>query len=150
MILPLLSTTFIVISAILVAFGWYYISKRNIETHKKIMTWAGGFALAFFIIYASRTIFVGNSTFGGPEDIKIYYTGFLIFHIILATVGAIFGIVSLTSGYKNRLKLHKKIGSITSVIWFSTATTGVAVYVLLYVLWSPGHTDSLFKAILGF
>lgn len=149
MILPLLSTTFIVISAILVAIGWYHIAKRNIETHKKVMTWAGVFALAFFIIYASRTIFIGNTTFGGPEDIKMYYTIFLIFHIFLATVGAVFGIVSLTTGFKNRLKLHKKIGPTTSIIWFCTATTGLAVYLLLYVLWTPGHTDSLIKAILG-
>lgn len=148
-ILPFLSTSFIVISAILVAIGWYYISQRKIETHKKVMTWAGIFATAFFIIYASRTIFVGNTAFGGPDEIKIYYTVFLIFHIILATTGAVFGITSLWSGFKNRLKLHKKIGPITSIIWFFTASTGVVVYVLLYVLWTPGEATSLFKAILG-
>lgn len=150
MILPFLSTSFIVISAILVAIGWYHISRRNIETHKKVMTWAGIFALAFFIIYATRTIFIGNTSFGGPENIKIYYTVFLIFHICLATVGAVFGITSLMSGFKNKLKLHKKVGPITSVIWLCTATTGVAVYVLLYVLWTPGETESMIKAILGF
>lgn len=150
MILPLLSTSFIVISAILVAIGWYYISQRKIETHRKVMTWAGIFALAFFIIYATRTIFIGNTSFGGPENIKIYYTVFLIFHICLATIGAVFGITSLISGFKNRLKLHKKVGPITSVVWLCTATTGVAVYVLLYVLWTPGETESMIKAILGF
>ncbi len=149
MILPFLSTSFIVISAILVAIGWYYIAQRKIETHKKVMTWAGAFALLFFIIYASRTLFIGNTAFGGPEDIKIYYTVFLVFHIILATTGAVFGLTSLWSGFKNRMKLHKKIGPITSIIWFSTAITGVAVYVLLYVLWTPGEATSLFKAILG-
>ncbi len=150
MILPLLSTTFIVISAILVAIGWYYISQGNIQTHKKVMTWAGVFALSFFIIYTTRTIFIGNTSFGGPENLKIYYTVFLIFHITLATVGAIFGITSLLSGFKSRLKWHKKIGPITSVIWLCSATTGVAVYVLLYVLWTPGETESMIKAILGF
>lgn len=148
-ILPFLSTFFIVISAIFVAIGWYYIAKGKIETHKKIMTWAGIFATAFFTIYASRTLFVGNSPFGGPEEIKIYYTVFLIFHIFLATIGAVFGLTSLWSGYKSRLKLHKKIGPITSVIWFFTASTGVVVYLLLYVLWTPGEATSLFKAILG-
>jgi len=148
--LPFLSTTFIVISAILVGIGWYYIAKRKVETHKKVMTLAGVFALAFFIIYSSRTIFIGNTTFGGPSDLKIYYTIFLIFHIILATVGAVFGIVSLSTGFKNKLKLHRKLGPITSIIWFSTASTGVLVYLLLYVFWTPGEADSMIKAILGF
>lgn len=149
MVLPFISTLFIVISAILVAIGWYYIAKRKIETHKKVMTAAGVFALIFFIIYSSRTIFIGNSTFGGPDHLKLYYTVFLIFHIFLATVGAVFGLVALTSGYRNKLKLHKKIGPITSVIWFCTASTGVIVYLLLYVFWTPGETESLIKAILG-
>ena len=149
-LLPTISTFFIVLSAVLVAIGWALIKKRKIETHKKVMTAAGVSALLFFIIYASRTVFVGNTAFGGPEEYKIYYTIFLIFHIILATTGGVFGIVSLLTGYKNNLKIHRKIGPITSVIWFFTAITGVAVYSLLYVIYSGGETTSVFKAILGF
>ena len=48
------------------------------------------FALTFFIIYAARTIFIGNTAFGGPSSIKVYYTIFLVFHIILKTVGGVF------------------------------------------------------------
>ncbi|MBD8068426.1 DUF420 domain-containing protein [Bacillus sp. PS06] len=149
-ILPTISTIFIALSAITVAIGWYLIKKRNIEAHKKAMFLAAVFAIIFFVIYASRTIFVGNTQFGGPDDIKIYYTVFLIFHIFLATTGAVFGIVTLWTGYKNQLKKHKKLGPITSVIWFFTATTGVAVYLLLYVFYHGGETTSVIKAILGF
>ncbi len=149
-ILPTISTTFIVLSAISVAIGWYLIKQRKIEAHKRTMTIAAIFAIAFFIIYASRTIFVGNTQFGGPEEIKIYYTLFLVFHIILATTGAVFGIITLLSGYKNQLVKHKRLGPITSIIWFFTATTGVFVYLLLYVLYSGGETTSVIKAILGF
>src|SRR5690606_13010308 len=106
-------------------------------------------ALTFFIIYASRTIFIGNTAFGGPDDIKIYYTIFLIFHIVLATTGAVFGLVTLYLGYKDNIQKHRKIGPITSVIWFFVAITGVAVYLLLYVLYSGGETTSVIKAILG-
>ncbi|SUK82814.1 membrane spanning protein [Staphylococcus aureus] len=35
---------------------------------------AAVFALTFFLIYASRTIFIGNTAFGGPASIKKYYT----------------------------------------------------------------------------
>lgn len=149
-LLPTISTFFIVLSAVLVAIGWSLIKKRNIAAHKKVMTAAGISALLFFIIYVSRTIFVGNTAFGGPEEYKIYYTIFLVFHILLATTGGVFGIVSLLTGYKNKLKIHRKVGPITSVIWFFTAITGVMVYSLLYVIFSGGETTSVFKAILGF
>ncbi|KGR73779.1 DUF420 domain-containing protein [Ureibacillus sinduriensis] len=149
-ILPTISTSFIVISAVLVAIGWGLIYKKKIEAHKKVMLAAGVSALIFFIIYASRTIFVGNTSFGGPDDLKIYYTLFLIFHITLATVGAVFGIVSIMTGLKTKLSIHRKIGPITSIIWFFVAITGVAVYLLLYVFYHGGQTTSLIKAILGF
>ena len=149
-ILPTISTVFIVLSAILVAIGWGLIVKRKIEAHKKVMFAAGVAAVIFFIIYASRTLFIGNTAFGGPEELKIYYTFFLIFHITLATTGAVFGIISLWTGYKNNMKVHRRIGPISSIIWFFTAITGVMVYLLLYVIYEGGETTSVFKAILGF
>ncbi|RJS62080.1 hypothetical protein CJ483_20160 [Bacillus sp. PK3_68] len=149
-ILPTISTTFIVLSAITVAIGWAQIKQRKIEQHKKTMLLAAVFAIVFFVIYASRTVFIGNTAFGGPEDIKIYYTIFLIFHITLATVGAVLGIITIILGLKNNLEKHRKLGPITSIIWFFTAITGVAVYLLLYVFYKGGETTSVIKAILGF
>lgn len=148
-ILPTISTFFIVLSAVLIAIGWVLVVKRKIEAHKKVMTAAGISALLFFIIYVSRTIFIGNTSFGGPDDLKVYYTIFLIFHITLATVGAVFGIVTLIAGYTNNIIRHRKIAPITSIIWFFVAITGLAVYLLLYVFYKGGATTSVFKAILN-
>lgn len=149
-LLPTISTLFIVLSAIAVAIGWGQIRKGRLESHKKTMFWAAIFAIVFFIIYASRTIFIGNTAFGGPDHIKIYYTIFLIFHITLATGGAVLGIISLYTGYKEKLAFHRKLGPITSTVWLFTALTGVAVYLLLYVFYHGGETTSVIKAILGF
>ncbi len=148
-ILPTISTFFIVLSSITVAIGWYLIKKRNFKAHQNTMLAAGVFAIIFFIIYASRTVFLGNTSFGGPDDIKIYYTVFLVIHITLATVGAILGITMFTLAFKKKFATHRKIGPITSVIWFLTGITGLAVYFLLYVLYPGGDTTSLIKAILG-
>lgn len=148
-VLPTISTFFIVLSAILVAIGWYLVVNRKIEAHKKVMWAAGVSALTFFIIYMSRTIFIGNTAFGGPDKYKLIYTVFLIFHITLATTGGIMGLITIWLGWKNRLEKHRKLGPITSIIWFFTAITGVVVYLLLYVIYEGGHTTSVFKAILG-
>ncbi|MFD2925394.1 DUF420 domain-containing protein [Halobacillus naozhouensis] len=149
-LLPTLSTFFIVLSAILIAIGWRLIVTNKPQAHRKAMIAASISALIFFIIYMSRTIFIGNTSFGGPDDIKIYYTIFLIFHIILATVGAVFGVVTLTLAFKRNLIKHRKIGPVTSIIWFCTAVTGVMVYLLLYVIYEGGKTTSMLKAIFGF
>ncbi|MFB1522543.1 DUF420 domain-containing protein [Staphylococcus argenteus] len=148
-ILPTISTTCIVISAILIAIGWRLIWKREINKHKNVMLAAAFFALTFFLIYASRTIFVGNTAFGGPASIKKYYTIFLIFHINLATIGGILGLVQIITAFKDKFNIHRKFGPFASVIWFFTAITGVAVYLLLYVLYPGGETTSLIKATFG-
>ena len=49
-ILPTISTTFIVLSAITVAIGWAQISQKNLEAHKKTMTLAAEISVIFFII----------------------------------------------------------------------------------------------------
>lgn len=149
-ILPTISTSCIVLSAATMAIGWRQIKQKKKEAHQKTMTLAAIFAFVFFIIYATRTLFIGNTSFGGPENIKIYYTVFLIFHITLATVGAVFGAISLFTGYKNRLSFHRRLGPITSIVWFFTAITGILVYLLLYVFYQGGQTTSMIKAILGF
>jgi putative membrane protein len=148
--LPTLSTFFIILSAIFVAIGWNLIRKRKIEEHKKIMIAAAVSAVLFFIIYISRTIVVGNTSFGGPDSLKLYYTIFLVFHILLSIIGAIMGVITIRSGLKNNLQKHRKIGPISSIIWFFSAITGVMVFLLLYVFYTGGETTSMFRAIFGF
>ncbi|MED3660285.1 DUF420 domain-containing protein [Ureibacillus sp. FSL K6-8385] len=149
-ILPTISTGFIVISAILVAIGWGLIIAKKVEAHKKVMLAAGACALIFFIIYALRTVFIGNTAFGGPDEVKVYYTFFLFFHIILATVGGVLGLINIITGLRDKLVIHRRLGPIASIIWFFTAITGVIVYLLLYVIYKGGETTSVIKAILGF
>lgn len=149
-LLPTISTFFIIVSAVLVAIGWILIVKGKASAHKKVMLAAAISALIFFIIYVSRTVFIGNTSFGGPDEVKTYFTIFLVFHIILATTGAVFGIVTLILALKRNIKKHQKIGPVTSIIWFFTAITGVMVYIFLYVMYDPGKTTSMIKAIFGF
>src|SRR5699024_12323336 len=90
-ILPLLSTIMIATSATFVVIGWRLILKGEEKKHKKAVITAAYFALGFLVLYISKTVFVGNTSFGGPASVKICYTIFLIFHIIFSMIGAVFG-----------------------------------------------------------
>ncbi|MBW5445481.1 DUF420 domain-containing protein [Cohnella sp. CFH 77786] len=146
-VLPAISTTFIALSAILVAVGWNLIIRKKREAHEKVMLAAAAAALIFFIIYLSRTIFVGNTEWGGPDSLKTVYLIFLLFHIVLAAVAAVFGITTLTLAFRKRFAKHRKWGRTTAVIWFVTAITGITVYVLLYLVYPGGHTKPVIDAI---
>lgn len=147
--LPTISTSFIVLSAILVAIGWALIIRGKREAHQSAMVAGAIAALIFFVIYMSRTVFVGNTAWGGDPDMEIFYRIFLIFHIILATVAAVFGISTLVLGFKKKFGKHRRWGKFTSIIWFGSALTGTVVYVLLYLLYPGGHTSPVWEVILG-
>ncbi|RCW48918.1 putative membrane protein [Paenibacillus prosopidis] len=148
-IMPTISTALIVTSAILVAFGWRLAIKRRLVEHQRMMFWAAVTAILFFLIYSSRTLISGNTEWGGPDSLKPFYLAFLLFHITLATVGAVFGITTLTLGYRKKFAKHRKWGRVTSLVWFVTAITGTAVYILLYLMYPGGHTKPVLDAIFG-
>ncbi|NQF15208.1 DUF420 domain-containing protein [Brevibacillus sp. HB1.3] len=149
LILPTVSTAFIVISGILVAIGWYAIAKKQVDKHMKIMKWAAICATIFFITYVSRTAFIGNTHFGGPDSIKPIYQTFLFFHIFLATVGGVMGLITLRYAYTKNYASHRKIGPWTSIVWFVTSITGAAVYLLLYWIYPGGETSGVLDVIFG-
>jgi len=148
-VFPTISTSFIALSAILVAVGWRLIMLGKRDSHRKVMIAGAIAALLFFLFYLARTVFVGNTSWGGPDDLKTLYTVFLIFHIVLAMVAAVFGITTLTLAFKQRFSRHRKWGRVTAVIWFVTAFTGITVYVLLYLMYPGGHTKPVIDAIFG-
>ncbi|MFD2115706.1 DUF420 domain-containing protein [Paenibacillus yanchengensis] len=148
-LLPTISTFFIVLSAVLVAVGWRLILQGKREQHQKVMIYAAIAAVLFFIVYLSRTVFLGNTPWSGPASVKPFYITFLLFHIILATAAAVFGITTITLGYKKKYSRHRKLGRITATIWFITAITGVAVYALLYLIYPGDEVVPLLDAIFG-
>ncbi|WP_168119951.1 DUF420 domain-containing protein [Paenibacillus sp. HB172176] len=148
-LLPATSTFFIVLSAILVAIGWRLAIKRKLIQHQKVMVAAAIAAILFFTIYASRTLIIGSTPYSGPDGLKPYYLVFLLFHIVLAIVAAVFGITTITLGFRKKFSKHRKLGRVTSIIWFITAITGTAVYLILYIIYPGDEVKPLFEAIFG-
>lgn len=146
----LLSTSCTATSAICMAIGWMMIRRGKVDVHRRFMIVSVIFAALFFILYMARTIFIGNTDFGGPEYLRPYYTAFLIFHIILTIIAPVLAIMTLYYARKERFEKHRKIGPWTARIWFVTALTGVMVYLLLFQIFPEGETTNTFRAIWGF
>ncbi|QSO48330.1 DUF420 domain-containing protein [Alicyclobacillus mengziensis] len=140
---------FIISSAIVMAFGWYFIRRRNVDVHRRLMLTGSVLAALFFITYVLKTVIFGDTTFGGPSKWKVPYQVFLQAHSMLATVAAVFGIITLTFAFRSRFGSHRKIGPWTTSIWFVTAVTGFAVFLLLYVVFPQGEPANVFRAWLG-
>ena len=140
---------FILSSAIVMAFGWYFIRRRNVEVHRRLMLIGSTLAALFFITYVLKTVIFGDTTFGGPKMWQTPYQVFLQAHSILATVAAILGIITLTFAFKSRFGSHRKIGPWTTSTWFVTAVTGFLVFLMLYIVFPQGETTNMFRAWLG-
>lgn len=150
--LPLLCTILIVISAILVIIGWILIVRGKRKAHQYTMVGAASFAILFLVLYVTRTAMLGNTIFPGPQSAKLYYTIFLLFHIILSMTGAVLGFITIWHALKKRFAKHRKLGPWTAVIWILTAITGVIVYYLLYMKYSASgelQIGNMIEAIFG-
>lgn len=144
---PLLNEIFMIISALLIATGWVYIRRGQRETHRKLMLTGAAFATAFFISYVLRTLFVGDTTFAGPHKYTTAYTIFLQAHATLATVAAIIGIITIRRALLQRFDLHRRIAPWTASVWMVAAASGLVVFLLLYVIYAPGETTNIFRAV---
>ncbi|MCL6452102.1 MAG: DUF420 domain-containing protein [Alicyclobacillus sp.] len=147
--LAYLNEAFIVVSAVVMAFGWYFIRRRNVEVHRRLMLTGSVLAALFFISYILKTVLYGDTTFGGPKLWRTPYQIFLQVHSILATVAAILGVITLVLAFRSRFRTHRRVGPWTAVTWFITAATGFTVFLLLYVIFPSGATANVFHAWLG-
>jgi len=148
-ILPYMNEVFIASSGISIFIGWLLIRRDRIELHKRFMIAGVILAALFFTGYLLKTVVVGDTKFGGPATWRVSYYAFLQTHSILATVGAILGIITLRYAYKKNFISHRKIGPWTVYTWFVTVITGTMVFLLLYVFYPSGPTTNLLHAWLG-
>lgn len=145
--LPTISTTLIIVSAVFVAIGWRFILQGQRDRHKKAMLAGAWFAVGFFTVYVTKTVWIGSTPFSGPDHLVVPYTIFLIAHIVFSTSSAVLGIMTIVSGLKGHYFRHRKLGRVTAVCWLITAFSGVVVYYLLYILYPGTETTGLLDAI---
>ena len=121
-------------SGVLIGSGLYFIRKRKVEIHKRLMI-AAFITSALFLIsylYYHLVLRAGVTHFKGQGLSRPIYFTILISHTFLAAVVVPFILVTLYRALKGRFARHKAIAPYTWAIWMYVSVTGVVIYLMLY------------------
>jgi putative membrane protein len=132
--LPAVNAGLNALAGALVLAGWVAIRRGRRDVHRKLMITAVGASVLFLTGYVSRVLLTGVHRFPGTGALRAVYLAVLGSHTILAAVVAPLVLVTLALGLRSRFATHRKIARATAPIWLYVSVTGVAVYVLLYVI----------------
>lgn len=135
--LPTLNAILNSLCTMLLLGGYWAIKKGNEPLHKKLMLGAVGVSLGFLTSYLIYHYNVGHVKFTGTGWIRPVYFALLISHILGAIVQAPLVIATVVLGLLDQRKGHRRIAPFTWWVWLYVSITGVIVYLLLYVLYSP-------------
>jgi uncharacterized membrane protein YozB (DUF420 family) len=130
--LPALNATLNLLSAILLATGYYFIRNKNIRAHKACMIAALLTSTVFLTSYLIYHYNVGNVLFTKQGWIRPVYFFILITHVTLAVV--ILPLVLRTAwlAFRSQFNKHVRIARWTFPLWMYVSVTGVIVYLMLY------------------
>jgi len=132
--LPALNASLNLLSAILLATGYYFIRNKNIRAHKACMTAALATSTVFLTSYLIYHYHVGSVPFTKQGWIRPVYFFILITHVTLAAV--ILPLVLRTAwlAFRSQFNKHVRIARWTFPLWMYVSVTGVIVYLMLYQL----------------
>lgn len=148
-VLAYLSEVCMVGSAVCLISGWVQIRRHRVEQHRRWMLATTTLGASFFVTYVLHTVLVGDTAFGGPAGLAAPYQAFLQTHATLATVAGVMGVITLRRALLGRFQPHRRIAPWTAVLWLIAATSGLAVFLLLYVVYAPGPTVNVISAMFG-
>ena len=132
--LPAVNATLNATSAVLLAFGYFYIRSGRVDAHRRCMLAALATSALFLTSYLIYHYHVGSVPFAGRGWIRGVYFTILITHTILAVVIVPLVLITLARALKGNFVRHRAIARWTLPLWFYVSVTGVVVYWMLYRL----------------
>jgi uncharacterized membrane protein YozB (DUF420 family) len=136
--LPAVNATLNGSSAVLLAFGFFFIKRGNKITHRNCMISAFCTSVIFlgcyltYHGYLALVLHQGPTRFLNPPWFRPVYLTILLTHTILAAAIMPLILVTLHRARKQQFEAHKKIARWTWPLWMYVSVTGVVIYLLLY------------------
>ena len=132
MIHPTINTAFNALSGLLLVAGLLAIRRGDRATHARFMIGAVAASVAFLVSYLIYHATKQHTVYEGPAR-PLYFT-LLITHVVLAAVNLPMIVRTVWLARKQDWERHKRWARRTYPIWLYVSASGVAVYVMLYIL----------------
>jgi uncharacterized membrane protein YozB (DUF420 family) len=132
--LPTINAILNMISFVLLILGRIYILNSNRPAHKKFMIAALSSSTVFLLFYIFYHANVGSVPYPHHDWTRPVYFVILVPHIILATVMTPFIFVAVFYAVRAQFDKHLRIVHWLWPVWIYVSLSGVAVYLMLYVL----------------
>jgi uncharacterized membrane protein YozB (DUF420 family) len=133
-VLPSINALLNATAAVLLVWGFSLIRRKQIQTHRKVMTAAFITSCLFLVCYVIYHVQVGSVRFPKTGMIRTVYLSILGTHTVLAATVPVLAIITLRRGLAARYDRHRRIARWTLPIWLYVSVTGVVVYLMLYHL----------------
>ncbi len=111
--------------------GFVLIKKKNIESHRKIMTVAFGLGALFLVCYVLYHVSNESTIFGGQGLIRYVYYFVLISHIALSLIVLPLVLRAYYYAWTGNYKMHQKLAVFAFPIWLYVSVTGVIAYLMI-------------------
>jgi uncharacterized membrane protein YozB (DUF420 family) len=135
--LPALNACLNAASAFFLLLGYSFIRRGKMNAHRICMLTAFACSTVFLASYLYFHFHAGLIRFGGQGWIRPVYFAILISHTILAIVIVPMVLVTLSRALREKFDRHRAIARWTFPLWLYVSVTGVIVYWLLYVAYTP-------------
>jgi uncharacterized membrane protein YozB (DUF420 family) len=135
--IPLLNACLNAACTVLLLCGLALILQKKIRLHRLCMIAAFICSAVFLCFYLYFHFHAGIIRFGGQGWIRPVYFTILISHTILAIVIVPLVLITLARGLRSDFGRHRGIAKWTLPLWLYVSITGVIVYWLLYVAYTP-------------
>jgi putative membrane protein len=135
--LPKLNASLNAASTVFLVLGFIFIRNGKIRYHRFCMIVAFLCSTVFLYSYVYFHLHAGVIRFGGQGWIRTVYLAILVPHTILAIVIVPLILITLSRALRERFDRHRAIARWTLPLWLFVSVTGVIVYWLLYIAYTP-------------
>jgi putative membrane protein len=129
--LPAIYSTMNLLAAVFLLAGLYFIRKKDISNHRKMITIALVSSFLFLLMYVLYHITTPETKYCGEGSIKFVYFILLISHIVLAAASLPFILFTYIRGFTMQVEKHKRMARWVYWVWLYVSISGPVVYLML-------------------
>jgi putative membrane protein len=119
------------LTSISLIYGLFLIKQKQIERHRKVMTFAFLLGGVFLICYVLYHLTNPSTSYGGEGFVRYFYYFILISHILLSLVVLPLVLRAYYFAWIGEFVSHRKLTRFAFPIWLYVSITGVIAYLMI-------------------